>query len=60
MFGCLFLVVNPDGKIPLAKFDDKWISDSNVTVDLIEEKYPHTSLATPPELASVYALSLYI
>ncbi|KAM0062542.1 putative glutathione dehydrogenase (ascorbate) [Helianthus debilis subsp. tardiflorus] len=55
-----FLEVNSDGKVPLAKFDDKWISDSDVIVDLIEKKYPHPSLATPPELASVYALSLYI
>ncbi|KAJ0493263.1 putative glutathione dehydrogenase (ascorbate) [Helianthus annuus] len=47
-----FLEVNPDGKVPLAKFEN-WISDSDVIVGLIEEKYPHPSLATPPELASV-------
>ncbi|KAI3517306.1 hypothetical protein L1887_16520 [Cichorium endivia] len=27
-----FLEVNPDGKVPLIKFDDKWISKSNVIV----------------------------
>ncbi|KAJ0764305.1 putative glutathione dehydrogenase (ascorbate) [Helianthus annuus] len=48
-----FLEVNPDGKVPLIKFDDKWVSDSDVIVGLIEEKYPEPSLVTPPELASV-------
>ncbi|KAI3734824.1 hypothetical protein L6452_14303 [Arctium lappa] len=48
-----FLEVNPDGKVPLIKFDDKWISDSDVIVGLVEEKYPDPSLSPPPELASV-------
>lgn len=48
-----FLEVNPDGKVPLIKFDDKWISDSDVIVGLIEEKFPEPSLSPPPELASV-------
>ncbi|KAF5777891.1 putative glutathione dehydrogenase (ascorbate) [Helianthus annuus] len=53
VFDLRFLEVNPNGKVPLAKFDENWISDSDVIVGLIEEKYPHPSLATPPELASV-------
>ncbi|KAM0062373.1 putative glutathione dehydrogenase (ascorbate) [Helianthus debilis subsp. tardiflorus] len=53
-----FLEVNPDGKVPLAKFDENWISDCDAIVGLIEDKYPDPSLATSPELASVY--SLYI
>ncbi|CAI9296028.1 unnamed protein product [Lactuca saligna] len=48
-----FLEVNPNGKVPLIKFDDKWISDSDVIVGLIEEKFPEPSLSSPPELASV-------
>ncbi|KAI3517304.1 hypothetical protein L1887_16518 [Cichorium endivia] len=48
-----FLQVNPDGKVPLIKFDDKWISDSDVIVGLIEEKFPEPSLSSPPEFASV-------
>lgn len=50
--------MNPEGKVPSIKFDDKWISDSDVIVGIIEEKYPEPSLATPPEFASVYALCL--
>ncbi|KAI7751295.1 hypothetical protein M8C21_028153 [Ambrosia artemisiifolia] len=45
--------VSPEGKVPLAKFDDNWVSDSDVIVGIIEDKYPHPSLVTPPELASV-------
>ncbi|CAH1430557.1 unnamed protein product [Lactuca virosa] len=48
-----FLEVNPNGKVPLIKFDDKWISDSDAIVSLIEEKFPEPSLSSPPELASV-------
>lgn len=50
-----FLEVNPGGKVPLIKFDDKWISDSVVIVGLIEEKYIEPSLSTPSELALVGA-----
>ncbi|KAL8218193.1 hypothetical protein R6Q57_021566 [Mikania cordata] len=48
-----FLEVNHDGKVPSIKFDDKWVSDSDVIVGLIEEKYPEPCLSTPPELTSV-------
>ncbi|CAK9155070.1 unnamed protein product [Ilex paraguariensis] len=48
-----FLEVNPEGKVPVIKFDDKWISDSDVIVGLIEEKYPTPPLSPPPEVASV-------
>ncbi|MFS7951290.1 putative glutathione dehydrogenase (ascorbate) [Helianthus anomalus] len=58
--GLRFLEVNPDGKVPLAKFYENWISDCDAIVGLIEDKYPDPSLATSPELASVYAMSLYI
>ncbi|OIT22097.1 PREDICTED: glutathione S-transferase DHAR2 [Nicotiana attenuata] len=48
-----FLEVNPEGKVPVIKFDEKWIPDSDVIVALLEEKYPNPSLSTPSEFASV-------
>ncbi|PIN04324.1 Intracellular Cl- channel CLIC, contains GST domain [Handroanthus impetiginosus] len=47
------LDVNPEGKVPVVKFDDKWIPDSDVIVGIIEEKYPNPSLSPPPEVSSV-------
>ena len=55
---CRFTEVNPEGKVPVVKFDDKWVPDSDVIVGIIEEKYPEPSLITPPEFASVYDLPL--
>lgn len=51
-FGRLF-EVSPEGKVPLAKFDGKWVPDSDVIVGILEEKYPEPSLVTPPEFSSV-------
>ncbi|XP_044512424.1 glutathione S-transferase DHAR1, mitochondrial-like [Mangifera indica] len=48
-----FLEVNPEGKVPVVKFDDKWVPDSDVIVGILEEKYPEPPLTTPPEFASV-------
>jgi chloride intracellular channel protein 1 len=48
-----FLEVNPEGKVPVVKFDDKWVPDSDVIVGILEEKYPEPSLVTPTEFASV-------
>ncbi|PSS33367.1 Glutathione S-transferase [Actinidia chinensis var. chinensis] len=48
-----FLEASPEGKVPVIKFDDKWIPDSDVIVGLIEEKYPNPPLSSPPEVASV-------
>lgn len=56
MGGCCFdrfLEISPEGKVPVAKLDDKWVADSDVIVGILEEKYPEPSLATPPEFASV-------
>lgn len=44
----------PEGKVPVIKFDDKWIGDSDVIVGIIEEKYPTPSLSHPPQVSSVY------
>ncbi|XP_074286710.1 glutathione S-transferase DHAR2-like isoform X1 [Silene latifolia] len=48
-----FLDANPEGKVPVVKFDDKWIPDSDVIVGLLEEKYPDPSLAPNPDFSSV-------
>ncbi|KAJ1400197.1 Thioredoxin-like superfamily [Sesbania bispinosa] len=48
-----FLDVNPEGKVPVVQFDGKWVSDSDVIVGILEQKYPEPSLVTPSEFASV-------
>jgi glutathione S-transferase len=49
-----FLKMNPEGKVPVFNSGDgKWIADSDVIVQVIEEKYPNPPLVTPPEYASV-------
>ncbi|KAL1566782.1 putative glutathione S-transferase dhar2, chloroplastic [Salvia divinorum] len=48
-----FLNVSPEGKVPLIKLDEKWIPDSDVITEALEEKFPEPSLATPPEKAAV-------
>ncbi|KDP46078.1 hypothetical protein JCGZ_06589 [Jatropha curcas] len=48
-----FLEISPEGKVPVAKIDDKWVPDSDVIVGILEEKYPDPSLVTPPDFASV-------
>ncbi|XP_022985936.1 uncharacterized protein LOC111483829 isoform X1 [Cucurbita maxima] len=50
---CWFLEVSPEGKVPVAKIDDRWVPDSDVIVGILEEKYPEPFLATPPEFSSV-------
>uniref|UniRef100_A0A0D6R113 GST N-terminal domain-containing protein n=1 Tax=Araucaria cunninghamii TaxID=56994 RepID=A0A0D6R113_ARACU len=48
-----FLQISPEGKVPVIKIDDKWVPDSDVITQILEEKYPEPSLATPLEKASV-------
>ncbi|KAK9062167.1 hypothetical protein SSX86_019353 [Deinandra increscens subsp. villosa] len=48
-----FLSISPEGKVPVVKLDDKWIADSDVITQSVEEKFPAPSLVTPPEKASV-------
>ncbi|CAA6654875.1 unnamed protein product [Spirodela intermedia] len=49
-----FLEINPEGKVPVINFGDgRWVSDSDVITQILEEKYPEPPLATPPEFASV-------
>ncbi|KAK4490416.1 hypothetical protein RD792_001093 [Penstemon davidsonii] len=47
-----FLELSPEGKVPLIKLDEKWIPDSDVITQALEEKFPEPSLVTPPEKAS--------
>lgn len=51
-----FLKINPQGKVPVVKLDDKWIADSDIITQILEDKYPDPPLTTPPEKASVYVL----
>ncbi|XP_010477175.1 PREDICTED: glutathione S-transferase DHAR1, mitochondrial [Camelina sativa] len=48
-----FLDISPQGKVPVLKIDDKWVADSDVIADLLDEKYPDPPLKTPPAFASV-------
>ncbi|KAK8455189.1 hypothetical protein SEVIR_4G101100v4 [Setaria viridis] len=45
--------MNPEGKVPIVKLEDKWIADSDVITQALEEKYPEPPLATPLDKASV-------
>ncbi|KAF8396694.1 hypothetical protein HHK36_018321 [Tetracentron sinense] len=48
-----FLEANPEGKVPVLKYNDKWVPDSDVITQLLEETYPDPPLCTPSEHASV-------
>lgn len=52
-----FLNISPEGKVPLIKLDEKWIPDSDVITQALEEKFPEPPLSTPPEKATVYDTS---
>ncbi|XP_073100414.1 probable glutathione S-transferase DHAR2, chloroplastic isoform X2 [Elaeis guineensis] len=48
-----FLEISPEGKVPVVKPDEKWVADSGIITQSLEEKYPDPPLATPLEKASV-------
>ena len=48
--------INPEGKVPIVKVEDKWIADSDVITKALEEKYPEPPLATPADKASMYVI----
>jgi glutathione S-transferase len=50
-----FLEANPAGKVPVIKDGDKWVADSDIITQLLEEKYPEPSLKTPEDKKSVGA-----
>lgn len=51
-----FLKLSPEGKVPVIKLEDKWVPDSDVIAQSLEEKFPDPPLGTPPEKASVYVV----
>jgi glutathione dehydrogenase/transferase len=57
-FACLIRLfqINSEGKVPIVKLEDKWVADSDVITQAIEEKYPEPPLETPPDKASMYAI----
>ncbi|CAI9111383.1 OLC1v1011600C2 [Oldenlandia corymbosa var. corymbosa] len=42
-----FLELSPKGLVPLIKLDDKWIPDSDVITEALEEKFPEPPLPAP-------------
>ncbi len=38
---------NPEGKVPVIKDEGKFVADSDVIAQLLEEKFPEPSLKTP-------------
>ncbi|CAN1122710.1 Probable glutathione S-transferase DHAR2, chloroplastic [Linum perenne] len=48
-----FLKLSPEGKVPVVKLEDKWVPDSDVITQSLEEKFPDPPLATPAEKSSV-------
>ncbi|KAI3958254.1 hypothetical protein MKW92_002633, partial [Papaver armeniacum] len=48
-----FLEVNPEGKVPVVKFDGKWVPDSDVIAQTLANKYPEPSLVILSEYSSV-------
>ncbi|MCL7032440.1 hypothetical protein MKW94_018478, partial [Papaver nudicaule] len=48
-----FLEANPEGTLPVVNFDGKWITDLEVIIQALDEKYPDSCLTTPSEFASV-------
>uniref|UniRef100_A0A3Q7ISE3 Dehydroascorbate reductase n=1 Tax=Solanum lycopersicum TaxID=4081 RepID=A0A3Q7ISE3_SOLLC len=55
-----FLKISPEGKVPLIKLDEKWVPDSDVISQALEEKFPKPPLTTPPEKASVWVYLLLL
>ena len=52
-----FFHMNPQGKVLVIKIDYKWIPDSDVITQILEEKYLEPPLVTPPEKETVYVFS---
>eukprot|EP00270_Netrium_digitus_P007969 TRINITY_DN2350_c0_g1_i1.p1 TRINITY_DN2350_c0_g1~~TRINITY_DN2350_c0_g1_i1.p1 ORF type:complete len:320 (-),score=53.34 TRINITY_DN2350_c0_g1_i1:214-1113(-) len=48
-----FLDANPEGKVPVLKHEGKWVADSDVITQLLEEVYPEPSLVPPEGSQSV-------
>jgi len=48
-----FLDANPEGKVPVIKYEGKFVADSDVITKILEEKFPEPSLKAPEDTASV-------
>lgn len=48
-----FLEINPEGKVPCVKFGEEWVADSDRICEILEEKFPETSLETPESAVGV-------
>lgn len=48
-----FLDANPEGKVPVIKDGGKFVADSDVIAELLEEKFPEPSLKTPEDKSNV-------
>ncbi|KAK9682345.1 hypothetical protein RND81_10G066700 [Saponaria officinalis] len=48
-----FTKINPEGKVPVMKVDDKWVADSDVITKSLEEKYPNPPLTTPSDKSTI-------
>ncbi|XP_058099017.1 glutathione S-transferase DHAR2-like isoform X1 [Magnolia sinica] len=48
-----FREISPEGKVPALKIDNKWIFDSDVITDMLDDRYPIPPLASPPEFSSL-------
>ncbi|CAN6454676.1 unnamed protein product [Victoria cruziana] len=47
-----FIEANPEGKVPVMRFEEKWVSDSDVITQMLEQKFPERPLATPQDKAA--------
>lgn len=52
--GLRFIEANPEGKVPVMRFEEKWVSDSDVITQMLEQKFPERPLATPQDKAAAY------
>lgn len=48
-----FLQISPEGKVPVARLEEKWVADSDDITQLVEEKFPDPPLSFPPEKATI-------
>ncbi|CAN8292393.1 unnamed protein product [Cochlearia groenlandica] len=48
-----FWDINPQGKVPVLKIDNRWVPDADIIVGILEDKYPNPSLKTPRQFVSV-------
>ncbi|XP_070675087.1 glutathione S-transferase DHAR3, chloroplastic-like [Malus domestica] len=60
-----FTEVNPEGKVPVVKFDDKWVADFDVIVGIIEKvrhgvSAPSCTKRGTEKLSFCFSLTFYL